>query len=41
MSLKLDAIPMQDKPIYFYEVKPKKQPPQARFGNGGYGGYGA
>jgi hypothetical protein len=38
MSLKLDAIPMQDKPIYFYEVKPKKQPPQARFGNGGYYG---
>jgi len=42
MSLKLDAMPMQNQAISFYEIKPKSQPNQQpqqqnNYNNGGYG----
>ena len=37
MSLKLDAMPMQNQSIQFYDIKPKSQPPpqQNNYNNGG------
>ena len=38
MSLKLDAMPMQNQAISFYDIKPKSQPNQQNnYNNGGYG----
>jgi hypothetical protein len=42
MSLKLDAMPMQNQAIQFYDIKPKSQPNQQppqqnNYNNGGYG----
>jgi len=40
MSLKLDAMPMQNQAIQFYDIKPKSQPnqqPPQQNNNGGYG----
>ena len=42
MSLKLDAMPMQNQSINFYDIKPKSQPNQQppqqnNYNNGGYG----
>ena len=42
MSLKLDAMPMQNQAIQFYDIKPKNQPNQQppqqnNYNNGGYG----
>ena len=41
MSLKLDAMPMQNQAIQFYDIKPKsqpnQQPQQNNYNNGGYG----
>ena len=39
MSLKLDAMPMQNQAIQFYDIKPKSQPNQQQQHNNYGGGY--
>jgi len=39
MSLKLDAMPMQNQSIQFYDIKPKNQPNQQQQHNNYSGGY--